>query len=374
MGTKIGDDLVFNLKDICDDGFKGDDRELALISLKTALKAYFSTYQAIKYNIIIFKPTFIIKPERIDLHHLDSYREVYAETIVHFQHFIELICKEILREDHELFAVDATNKPEVYHKLLKGEIVNPLDFEQLKTIKFSDALDRLCKLIKAGRIGSTKYGFILKNRPMLDELNNLRNRIWHRGTYILRYPALDKLIGCYVLPFVKEVISLDNFKDKESIWKYKKLDCSIDPIEVIIDEFNQGKYELKKIAILKELGRAAYENPLSEFSFALFDAKEETAKVKFDEEFPEITEYDRTKMADVLNLEVKKCPVCGINTLLIRKEETEDYDDVGNTIKIWRFHEQIKCMCCSFSLQYDVGKPSAYGLNLDDYWYEEKLS
>ena len=240
----------------------GAVKGLALLSLKIALKSFFSTYQTMKYRLGIFD-TKNIEDQEIDFNHSSSYCEVCTEVVVHFQHFAELVCKDFLRADHDLLAVDASDRPVVLHKLLKGDPVSSTDLEGLKSIESWVTLQRLCKLIKARRVGSDQFDFVLQARQWLQKLNKLRNRLWHRGIFILRYPALDNLVGEYVLPFVENVVALPEYSGLQGLWKYKNLRCGIDPIEFIKKEFRNGKYELGKIAYLKELGRAAYENPLS---------------------------------------------------------------------------------------------------------------
>ncbi|MDD1416823.1 hypothetical protein MEN41_20020 [Dolichospermum sp. ST_con] len=39
--------------------------------------------------------------------------------------------------------------------------------------------------------------FLTDCKEMLETLNALRNKVWHRGLYILNYEALDELVGKY---------------------------------------------------------------------------------------------------------------------------------------------------------------------------------
>lgn len=84
---------------------------LALLSLKIALKAFFSTYQSMKYTLHIFNTKNIENQETIDFNHSSSYCEACAEAVVHFQHFVELVCKDFLRAEHDLLAMDASPHP-----------------------------------------------------------------------------------------------------------------------------------------------------------------------------------------------------------------------------------------------------------------------
>jgi len=63
--------------------------DLAFMSLKIALKAYFSTYQTMNNSLHIFDDEHGNKS--IDINHWPEYSIACSETIVHFQHFTELI-------------------------------------------------------------------------------------------------------------------------------------------------------------------------------------------------------------------------------------------------------------------------------------------
>lgn len=103
-----------NIKQISSDGFGIDSLErsivsFASISLRTAIRAYFSTFKSTRhYFNVLINPDANSKEEQkeIDWQYNTDYIEQYAETIVHFQHFIELVCKEILRKEHELLVLN----------------------------------------------------------------------------------------------------------------------------------------------------------------------------------------------------------------------------------------------------------------------------
>lgn len=341
-------------------------KDISLLSLRIGLKAYFSTYQAFKHQIAAFDKKYKIGLKEIDHCHNIQYCECYAEAIIHLQHFAELACKEILRAEHPLLAIDAANKPVILHKLLKGQSVNDAVYAQLKTLEFKNTLERLCELIKNKRIGRTNLGFILQSRAALDELNKLRNRIWHRGIYILRYPALDKFIGRHILPFVEKILKLPQYSGKENIWKYKQLNCSVDPLMSILAEFTKNKYNLSKVAFLKELGRAAFENPIR--GVKVLGHYDNKMKVR------------ARRSADIEceaanGSEVRKCPVCGVESLVVYDDiEPVDYNPkTGKAESVWRFTYQVRCTCCTFEIDFHLKKSSEYGLPIEDYWYSIKM-
>lgn len=139
-----------DLKTTTADGFKFDtknENDLAFVSLRIALKAYFSTYQTFKYQLNIFDQENNSDQKAIDFSHSNSYCEACTETIVHFQHFAELVCKKLLRDDHPLLADVALNKPLLLQKLLHGKTLSDADQQTLGSITFSDTLERLSTLI-----------------------------------------------------------------------------------------------------------------------------------------------------------------------------------------------------------------------------------
>lgn len=361
-----------DIKKIVEDGFYLDSQRerlsgLAALSLKIALKSYFSTYQSMKYSLHVFDSEDASK-EVINESHSKEYCEQSSEAIIHFHHFFELVCKEILRNENPLLAVDASNKHEIFDKLLKGEMVTEKDQEGLKSIEFSLTIERLCELIKKRNMGSGSLDFFINSKGFLNELNVLRNRLLHRGVYILNYPAFDNLVGKFILPLVKDILNLPQYKDLTHLWKYKSLSCGIDPIDEIISDFNTNEYDITKIAFLKELGRSAYNNQIiqaSEGIYKLFNVEiikrfEKMAKTQVDESnISHITE----------------CPVCGLNTLIVYDDiEADDYDDQKGTYeKVWWYTWQVECISCTFEVNNHLKNPSKYGLNIPDYWEGKEL-
>lgn len=240
--------------------FKVDDtnselKNVSMYSLKIALNSYFKTYLSMM-DSFEFDNRFderYIKYEK-------EYIEVYIETIVHFQHFFELIIKDILEKENILLSVRVTNEPVILHKLINNEPINQKEYEKIYSIEFSDALKSICKLLDAGRINKNKYSFIKDHKSTLEYINTLRNRIWHKGKFILTYRALDELVCRYILPIVKEVVSLEEYGNHEVVWSPKELvGININIIDEMILEMNKKSYDLSKLSFLKEAGRACYD-------------------------------------------------------------------------------------------------------------------
>ena len=367
-----------NIEHLVNNGFSISCRggrliDLSLLSLRIALESYFSTYQSMKYSLHIFDDKNDFEQDEIDYQHRQSYFKACIEAIVHFQHFAELFIKEALRKEHPLLANEASSKPLILYKLLKKEAITSSEMDKINSIEFSDALSRFLSLLKEKKIKDKKLEFIKKYKEPLEKLNILRNRMWHRGTFILRYPTLDEFIGNYILPFINEIFHLPKYSRLVGLWKYHDLHCKIDPIDEIIKSYQNGIPPVRKIALLKELGRAAYENPLVGGKLVRFSKhKNEEIRVR--------AERIAEGAAKGPNIEkVCICPVCGIKSLVVYNDIATNRDDIDEEdipdepYKAWRYTWQVNCMCCTFEINYHIENPSVYGLPIEDYWQSEEL-
>jgi hypothetical protein len=285
---------------------------LALLSLRSSLRSYFSTYGSMRRAF-----PWITESDdhsREDRFHSVNYSESAAEAVIHFQHFVELVCKDYLQDRHLLLVTDLSQDDISLDKLLAGEQVSNQQVSRGRFLEFSTVLRRICALLKEDRMPS-EIDFISKEKSWLEAVNGYRNRLWHSGTFIIRYGALDRLFVSYVLPFVEKVVALERFSGLDDIWKYRPLACGIDPISALATESTSSP-DLGRIALFKELARAAYENPLRGGAWAGF----------LDDHYrgPAIAaavgEELRSNVASI-----KDCPVCGSHTLVLYDDI--DYDD-----------------------------------------------
>jgi hypothetical protein len=358
------------LKRITSNGFNLEesserDIDLASISLKIALKAYFSTYHCYKGEMNRINSDFY-KDLPDNLKYCDvlgklilvTYCEAYTECIIHFHHFAELVCKNFLRHDNPLLVDFPSNNQNTVlkYKIIKNEL-SLKDENNIKTIGFLETLNALLQLIQAKDLKNDYYkeqlSFMPDHKEMLEKLNALRNKVWHRGLYILNYEALDELVGMYILPFVDEVTKHENYRGYQDLWHHKKLDCGIDPITEIINHFEKVKkgecFNIEKVAFLKELGRAAYNNYGKHI-----EAIEKKALVI------SRNNYDSA---------ICKCPVCGVNSLIIYKYVDYELDKDGEYESLSSWPTHVKCECCSFELHDDIKNASEYGLEgIREYW------
>lgn len=331
-------------------------------SLKTALKAYFETYRSTLRAHPILPLTALKKRTRFEI---EEYKALYFTTITHFQHFFEFILKDCLTRINPILATKFDQKgfKNVY-LALNGRSCLSSSAESF-SIEFSDALDRLLELRKIDPSNAviTEISFLLDRANILKTLNMLRNRIWHKSLFFLQYHNLDLFMGQHILPLVKEVMALPNYTKQG--WKHKPLYCKKDPIDEIIHDCNLKRPSFEKIALLKEMGRAAYENPIvmmdkpnSSWFRAFNHDKIMESKTKADAVCREFFYTD-----------VFECPVCGQKTLI--KYEFSDWreDRNGNPVDV-TIPDKLHCETCSFCIKENIKRLSFIGINDKNFWDE----
>lgn len=319
----------------------------AFLSLRVAVEAFCSTYRAMRGRLHVLKAVDEVGP-RDDLHGT-RYHEAFAECVIHFQHFAELVIKDFLRVEHPLLADDTSSHHVLFHKLLKGEPPTPDEDRKLKSVDFSEASKRLYQLIEAERIDKRVH-FFAEHRKMLDQLTTLRNRLLYRGTVVMRYQTADEFFGGYVLPFVLRVVALDEYKKLDSFWRPKPLDCKVDVLAEIAACCTDD-YDLKKVAYLKELGRAAFANPIDPDPFyELLD--------------PQFRLHAERLVADYKEHggEVHRCPVCGIEAALVSYDSEEDIDESGAPFIKSTFPYSVRCLNCTFEVELELYDERMFGL------------
>ena len=190
----------------------------------------------------------------------------------------------------------------------------------------------------------------------LDTLRIIRNRLIHRGTLVLDYRGLDRVIGEDLLPITIELLNLPIYKHNEFRWQPKDLYCEIKPLQEIIIECKTSEPNIKKIAIYKQLALAAYANPI-EAPISALAFKGPTIK----EEAEERAKKEQDKPTDLPVADIKICPVCGAESLVRFMDCKSEHDP-------WFIHS-IYCFCCHFDLDSDNLKDvSINGLNTKEYW------
>jgi hypothetical protein len=194
----------------------------------------------------------------------------------------------------------------------------------------------------------------------------------HRGIYILRYPSLDQIFGRFALSFLLEFSKLPLFLGTERYWKYTFLKCKVDPILSITEEFQKSenlKYNYKKVALLKEMGRAAYQQPISEMPPTLNllgSRKYSPPRINKDivNQAKIIAKREAMNATDLLN-----CPVCGEDTLVRYYDFDQNlYEEESEIDDVKEFLWCVYCHCCSFQINKLLTDISKMDLPIEDYW------
>ncbi|MDW3895606.1 hypothetical protein QI333_09505 [Staphylococcus saprophyticus] len=354
------------LKNIKNNEFKidNDNNDVILNSLNIGLKSYFSSYKSIRENFD--KRTYSYS-------HKQDYYENFSETILHFHHFFELILKDLLRNENELLPLVISDNSDLVIKLIQNIPLSDNELKNLKSLSFSQSLNRACEVIKLKP--EVKFKFLAKHRSEFDYLNYLRNKIWHQGKVMLKYEAFDFLIGQYILPLVKECLEVSEYKEKyrsHKIWRFNKNSLEINPFEDIIEEFKNESPAIDKIAVLKELGRASYYSHYGKGFGSIMDSRNQSAN--------QLAQAELNNSFTFTN-EILKCPCCAAISLVTYTKEVitdiheyEYEDEQGNV----QFYEQedsfqciytVKCANCSFQLN-DKGIKNLkeYEFDVEDYW------
>lgn len=332
---------------------------MAPLSLRIALHSYFRTYATMRHSIHVFDPSTSIEASEVDGLHVSDYCEVFAGTVIHLHHFVELVCKEELGSVHPLLVLQAGNDHVPLHDMLTGRETD-LDPDMARSIDFNVALTRLCALQKASRITGAIPDAIQGARGEIDHLARVRNGLIHRGVRLLRYPELDRLV-VPLLAGLAPVFAAPAFASISRFWKHGPLSCGVDPLAELI---RSDAGDLRRLAFFKELGRAAYESPIRHVGLVaiadeLRSRSERAAKAAAEE--------DGVR-------EVRVCPVCGAKALLVYDDaETDTGDPTTGYSEAYRYNWMVQCSSCSLEMDNHLANPREYGVDVDDFWEAEAL-
>lgn len=344
-----------------------DDKDniLALNSLRIAIKAYLSTYQSMRENF----DRFTFKEN-----HNRNYFENYSEVILHFQHFFELLIKDILKTKNRLLAFKLSNNDEFLISLIEGLPIKEEKYINSNTLEFRNSLERLIKYIDLKQ--ESGYDFIKENKKVLIYLSELRNSIWHKGENILTYIALDNLIAKYILPLAEIFLENLNYLSKYDLSRIVGLGKSplnLNIIKEIKQEIQNKNPKYDRIAVLKELGRASLQSHYGKGFGIMIDSKDESAHQLALAELQ--NDFSSTN-------EIITCPSCNAKSLVtyttevITDYEEIEYEDIltGQIVctDIYDSYEtvdRVKCVNCSFELlNKGIENLKEYGFEVEDYW------
>ena len=382
--------MNINTNNIDDFGWKSGE-PAAFQSLKSALIAYFGTYQS---TLQARPKTPLATINGLNKYEIEEYKNLYFTAITHLQHFFEYVLKDSLNQINPILSAEFNKDgfEQIYFTVVGNRTLEELETENLKSIEFDEALNRLKKIknIDPANEKISNSQNLIDNENILKTLNRLRNRIWHKSLFFLQYHYLDLFMGKKVLPLVKKVMESSKYSNINS-WKYKLLSCEIDPIDAIIKECDSETPSFERIGLLKELGRASYNNPLVMYPKEKNDSKSETIQDIFRRPFVLNSTYayyiNKDKIEESLArvngicsnnipFDVYECPVCGQKTLI--KYEFMDFEegvDVnGNECRIdLMIPEKLHCETCSFHVEDNITDLSLIGITNSNFWKEYEL-
>jgi hypothetical protein len=332
------------------DDLEGDVSRLSLLSLRISLQAFTATAKSL--STMAYR---VMEGESgtYDEEYPGDYIKNSVEAIIHLQHFLELVVKDLLRRVHHALPYDVSSDSVVLIKLVNNQPLTDEEEAEAKTVTFTDAYTRLTELLKAGNPEiSPLYNFLGSFNPWITGINHLRNRILHRGVFVLRHEALDKLFGQFVFPFLKQLFATPQYMRHANRWSYEPLECGIDPVTELEKLSTSDRYNPGKAILYKLLLSAAYNNPIrTPKPLGLLEIPEEVDKFKYWLNRKAVE--SATEKADAALIaggvsDIRECPVCGVTSLLVYHDTVE----VDQEYSEW-IYQGLTCMCCGF----DVSNP-----------------
>ena len=288
-----------------------------------------------------------------------------CNAIVQFQHFLELFIKDILFDINPLMVYDPARKPSLLLKMAQGESINDSELEGVNFIEFSEALKRLKELQKNSKL-DVKYDFLSKYLNLFSSINTLRNRIAHRGAFVLRPSALDEIFGKHILPFLRDLSVNVSIYDNV-LTRYMNIkDDKINPFEGILNEYAKPSPNEYAVYVYKLIATAAYNNSLH---YGIAKVLKGFLDKKIQKEEKIAATVAENEWADV-----KICPVCGCKTFIELTDTAEDTDDDDNTINMWEYVFSMECHQCGFHLNsWLVSMLKDLNLPLQDYYWVKEM-
>lgn len=349
------------LDDLIKDGFyvsevKDNRGNIADYSLLGALKSYFSTAEDLDWYLSR-KDNNTLKDKEAKELLVGAYARDACNAITQFQHFFELFFKDILLEHNKLLAYDASQKPELLIKLINNENVSDSKLENMHFIECGEAIGRIKALNKAGKLDSP-YQFITNYFELFEKLNRLRNRIAHRGAFIIKPEALDEIFGRYVIPFVNELKDVSEYKHIES-WTFNLREQKLNPFDAIAKEYQKAQIDENKIHLFKLIGAASYRNKIN---YEWDDVLGVYKKIR------EIAEENAKTLAELQMIDPVECPVCGCKSFVREMDSFYETDDKGEEKFGYTYVDNISCEQCGFHLDnWLLNKLKDFSIPMPDY-------
>lgn len=345
-------------------------------SLNDAYYNYFQTLREYKdtYHFLLDFKTW----DRASLAANYSNSKFTVFAILGFHRFFELLLKDILKRINPFLAVKFLEKDEELIRYLD----NNLSPDDVSTVEFTEANKRIKRIFKyysdkpgkSSILNAFEFLNLPFNQETLSELSKWRNRIIHNGNTIPNIYALDYLVSQRITSLVVEVLKADKEVLNEYSPHYFETFTGIKIIERIqkikfnyTDFENSNKSEglgmaILELAHLKELGRATYKtDPTYKKNHSFYDPYYKDPVQKFER-------FAATETTHPNFHNLKNCPCCGFNTLVIYRGE---YQDVFTTEYKTSFISWFVCYACGYSLKNNLGDPYYFKLSKAKIFPEE---
>ena len=349
------------LDDLIKDGFyisevKSDQDNIADYSLIGALKAYFSTAEDLDWYLSR-KSCNILTEKDLKVLLVGAYARDACNAIIQFQHFFELFLKDILLKHDKLLVYDASQNPELLVKLIDKDTILDSELEKLHFIECSDAIERIKTLHKNRKLDS-EYQFVDKYFELFVKLNRLRNRIAHRGAFIINPSALDEIFGRHVIPFVNELVGVVGYMHIKK-WTFNLRNQYLNPFDAIVKEYSNSPVDENKVHLFKLIGAASYRNIIDYELDDVFGAYKEIR---------EKAEKNAKTLAERQMIDPVECPVCGCKSFVREMDSFCEIDDKGEEIFGETFVDNIRCEQCGFHIEnWLLNKLKDFSIPMPDY-------
>ncbi|UTW66901.1 hypothetical protein KFE94_01945 [bacterium SCSIO 12643] len=352
-------------------------------SLKHAFTAYFNTFHTQNASYDYYARGLNNRNiEILKRQLLDEDNTVLA--IIGFERYFELFLKDLLKQvDSNLIYQVKDNNKNI------STLINRIECNKFKlkeiggkplTIPFRETINRffgLAELVKnegKSNLIIPKFTLMLKqysflvstnNKASLKLLNWYRDRILHNGNRLPSLWLLDYIVTQRFAPIIKDIINTDHKRLGKSMY-YLTTVTEIDILKELCSvhfEFsdlqnkpkdNQIFQLLLRIGHLKELGRA-------NLNMNLFVRKNYQAGYEYNYKDPigrgkRFAQIEKKKHEHAKD--IKNCPCCGENSLVLYNEKIDDIFNQGQKKNI----QWIKCYTCDYHLRDNADDPFFFNL------------
>jgi|GEM_PF-3509285 hypothetical protein len=326
------------------------DLDIIASEFSEAIQSYFYTYYHYFIHLNLEEDINVARPDDKKLKGLErlqllngtkgNYIDDYKSLVIKLHHFFELLIKLILEACDPCLVINPKTDKDYLSLVsyLTSASKDTAKIKNINSVEFSSALSRLCILFGAGSSYSytieaeleTIARILTKNKNALDKLNNLRNRMIHRGKKTLSYKILDDYMTGEILPMLSDL-----FDDNDFFLKCEEIKGSINSVKKCVEKMIAlgSRKDYRKIAVYKEIGRCIY--------YVSDNYYEQTAG--------ENSLFDIDIKLDGKIKDGHLCPICGREAL---KLET---DDIFNFEPYHKKYKYYNCSFCTFRAEKSIG-------------------